>query len=113
MNLPVVILYVLYLLDLLVLFSGLVYVFYCLIASKYYHNAYLNGTRLKVAFILPFLMIFYVGSDCYHSYLFNESTMWNTSDASMWDKAFRQGVSLVTSLVATLLITGYDFGNKT
>lgn len=75
-------------------------------------NEYLYGRRLWVAATTPFLWLFFTGSDCFHTTMFLISKNWSYDELVLWDKSVRQVVSAIGAILTTLLIIGYQFGEK-
>jgi len=112
MSRSIYLLYSSYGLELSILLGSCVYVFYCIIARHYYMNDYLKGRRLVVAFFVPFVWIYYAGTDCYHTTSYLSSFNWSIPEVALWDKAIRQMASCIGTILTTTLITGYKFGEK-
>lgn len=106
------VLFILYTCELATLFTAAVYVVYSWLNRKKELNPHLKGNRMKAGFLLPFIWLFYIGADCYHTYLLSELLNWEIPASIYWDKAFREGVSLVGGLLTSLFIIGYKFGEK-
>lgn len=75
------------------------------------NNIYLSGRRAFVTLIVIAAWFYYVYSD------FSAAFDWiNTDDSitvdAIQDKTVREFLSLVTSILTTLLIAGYKFGQK-
>lgn len=106
------VLFALYVMELITLFIGMVYVIHAWLNRKRKMNEHLQGRRMIAGFCLPFLWFFYIASDCYHVYALSEALQWRIPNSIYWDKALREGVSLVGGLLTSLFIIGYKFGDK-
>ena len=103
-------LFLYYSLDLTWLFLAFAYAFVVLISNIFGVpiNKSLSENRAIVALILIALWFKYVYADAYHVLLWlNESK--NISQADIDEKADRELLSLVTSIVNTLLVAGCKF----
>lgn len=103
-------LFLYYALDLTWLFLAFVYAFAVLIGSIFgvEINKSLSENRAIVALILIALWFKYVYADAYHVVLWiNESK--TISQADIDEKADRELLSLITSIVNTLLVAGCKF----
>lgn len=112
MSRSIYVLYGAYSVELAWLLGGCVYVWYCIIFRNRYVNEYLKGRRVWVAFFSPFIWIFFTGTDCYHTTMFMLSHNWTYDELALWDKSIRQCASALGTIITTLLIIGYQFGEK-
>ncbi len=105
----VILLFIIYLLELLSMIVAIGYVV-CLYMNKTaIYNKHLQGNRLKVAAMLPVIWFIYVYTDAYVVYLAGEGVQWHVPESSVWLKIIMQSLSLVGGLILALFVMGCKF----
>jgi hypothetical protein len=100
----------LYAMDLLWLFLAFSYSFFVIISNLFgvEVNPWLDGRRAIVSLVLISCWFKYIYTDAYHVVLWLESAG-DIAQSDIDEKAQREFLSLVTSIVNTLLIAGCKF----
>ena len=106
-------LFTVYFLDLSWLFLCFVYsiVMFTLPFFNIKGNEFLPKRRALVAFLLAASWFYYIQSDAIFSFQWlRESDL--IYDSQIWNKVFRESVSLFGSIANALLVVGYSFGGE-
>ncbi len=105
----VVLLFILYLLEMLTMVVAIGYVACLFMNKKIVFNKHLQGNRLKVAALLPVIWFTYVYTDAYVVYRAGQGVNWNIPESSVWLKVIMQGISLVGGLILAMFVMGCKF----
>ena len=102
-----------YSVDLAWLFLAFVYAFVLCISNHFniIHNQHLTGRRAWACLLLIAAWFYYVYADAYYCYYW--VSKFDITEADIYEKAGREWLSVITSIVTTLLIAGCKFGDKT
>ncbi len=103
------VLFTIYTLNIAWLFFSLVYCFIGTIKIQQgtWRNDFLRGWRMNTATILVAMWLFYVVCDARDSYYILEVLDCEFTQFSMVEKIIREAINLVTSVLVTMLITGF------
>lgn len=102
-----------YAIDLIWLFAAFIYAFVLCLSPRYHvtTNKYLTGRRAYACLILIAAWWYYVYADATHAYQWLQQDYGITSD-DIFEKAGREWLSVLTSILTTLLIMGCKFGEN-
>lgn len=107
----VYLLFIGYSIDLLWLFICFVYAFVLAIGEHYgvITNVYLKGRRAYICLLLIASWFYYVYADYRHAYEWLQQSPDTITSADIYEKAIREWLSAITSILTTLLIMGCKF----
>ena len=105
----VVLLFILYLLEMLTMLMAIGYVTCLFLNKKVVFNKHLQGRRLKVAALLPLIWFIYLYTDVYTVYNAGRGVNWHLPESSVWLKVITQSLSLVGGLILAMFVMGCKF----
>ena len=102
-----------YAIDLIWLFLAFMYAFVLCIGNSIniIQNKHLQGRRAYACLFLIASWFYYVYADATHAYRWLE-TDFTITNSEVIEKAAREWLSVITSIITTLLIAGCRFGDK-
>ena len=107
-------LFIIYAFDLGWLFLWFIYAFVLIMAAPFgiVINPRLNIRQAFACLVVIASWTNYIGQDAMYSYGWICDGQVPVADADIINKAWRELQSLITSILTTLLITGYKFGGE-
>lgn len=110
---PTSLLFIGYAIDLVWLFGAFMYAFVICIGNSLgiIQNQHLTANRAYACLVLIAAWFYYVYADASHAYQWI-ITDFTITDADIAEKALREWLSVITSILTTLLIMGCKFERK-
>lgn len=113
MPIKVILLFTLYLLEIIGLLVAMTYVICLFMNKQTVVNKYLQGRRLKVASTLPLIWFIYVYTRMYIVYDTGQETGWNNiPEQSLNLEITMQALSMIGGFGVALFVMGCKFGEK-